>query len=32
MVLQRSVYYRVDWGFIIHRMGFDDAFRLIDYS
>ena len=32
MVLQRSVFYRVDWGFIIHRMGFDDAFKLIDYS
>lgn len=32
MILQRSVFYRVDWGFIIHRMGFDDAFRLIDYS
>jgi hypothetical protein len=31
MVLQRSTFYRADWGFIIHRL-IDDAFLLLDYT
>lgn len=31
MILQRSTFFRVDWGFIIHRL-IDDAFKLVDYT
>jgi len=31
LVLQRSNYYRVDFGFLVHRI-FTDAFKLLDYT